>query len=524
MPRILLAAALVLSATSAMAQTNGTMLQYFDWDSNGDGQHWNRVKNSSASWATKGITAFWLPPAYKGGAGASDVGYGVYDIWDLGEFNQKGSVRTRWGTKAEYIAAIDAAHAAGIQVYGDIVLNHKTSADLTEWTTGVRVDQNNRNTEYGGDVSLQTWTKFTFPGRLQADGTLKYNNFKWNWYHFDGVDYAQNLGADGCTNCRIYKFRGTGKAWDTGVSTEKGNYDYLMGADLDFAHPDVRSHLKTWGVWYTNTAKLDGFRIDATKHISASFFNEWLYHVRQSTGKTGAFAVSEYWSSDINELNNYVNSVNGTSNDKMSAFDVPLHARFQQAADANGGFDMGSLFNNTLVAAQPTRAATFVDNHDTLEGRALYSKVQDWFKPLAYASILLRQGGYPTVFLGDYEGVPGKVANHSWVIDKMLTGRKFHVYGVQNNYFDNSNVVGWTHEGNAAHWYGMAVLLNDNRSSAGSKWMKVGSGHANQCFNDVTGATTATVCADANGWGNFQVPAGKVTVWVRTGKFGRNSG
>lgn len=146
----------------------------------------------------------------------------MYDLFDLGEFNQKGSVRTRWGTKAEYIGAIDAAHAAGIQVYADIVLNHKTSADLTEWTTGVRVDQNNRNTEYGGDVSLQTWTNFTFPGRLQANGTLMHNNFRWNWYHFDGVDYAQNPGADGCSGCRIYKFRGAGKAWDPLVSTEKG--------------------------------------------------------------------------------------------------------------------------------------------------------------------------------------------------------------------------------------------------------------------------------------------------------------
>jgi alpha-amylase len=522
--RLFQATLLATASAACMAQTNGTMLQYFDWDSNGDGQHWNRVKDASPAWAARGITAFWLPPAYKGGAGASDVGYGVYDLFDLGEFNQKGSVRTRWGTKAQYIAAIDAAHAAGIQVYGDIVLNHKTSADLTEWTTGVRVDQNNRNTEYGGDTSLQVWTNFTFPGRLQANGTLMHNNFRWNWYHFDGVDYAQNLGADGCSGCRIYKFRGAGKGWDPQVSTEKGNYAYLMGADLDFQHPDVKSHLKDWGVWYTNTAKLDGFRIDATKHIMSSYFNEWLYHVRQATGKSGAFAVSEYWERDINVLNAYVNSVNGSANDKMSAFDVPLHAKFESAANANGGFDMGSLLTNTLVAQQPTRAATFVDNHDTLDGRSLSSKVQDWFKPHAYATILLREAGYPTVFLGDYEGVPGKVASHGWIIDQMLTGRKFHAYGKQNDYFDNSDVVGWTREGNASHWYGVAVLMNDNRNSAGSKWMFVGTSHANQCFNDVTNAVGTAVCANASGWGNFSAPAGKVTVWVRSGKFGRHTG
>lgn len=520
--QLVLSVVLALGATSALAATNGTMLQYFDWDSSSDGQHWNRVNSNAATWAGKGITAFWLPPAYKGQDGATDVGYGVYDLFDLGEFNQRGSVRTRWGTKADYLAAINAAHAAGIQVYGDIVLNHKLAADALEWVTAVRVDQNNRNTEYWGDISIQAYTQFDFPGRVQ-NGTLKYNTFTWRWYHFDGSDYAVNLGADGCTGCRIYKFRGTGKAWDPEVSTEYGNYDFLMGSDVDFQHADVRSHLKDWGVWYTNFANLDGFRIDASKHISSSYFNEWLYHVRQTTGKTNAFAVSEYWAPDINALNSYVNSVNGNASDKMSAFDVPLHYKFKAAADANGTFDMTSLLSNTLVSWQPSRAATFVDNHDTLAGRGLASPVADWFKPLAYATILLRSGGYPTVFLGDHEGVSGKVANHSWVIDQMLKARKFHSYGAQNDYFDNQDVVGWTREGDAEHWYGLAVLLNDNKTSAGSKWMFVGNSHANQCFTDVTNAVATQVCANSSGWANFSVPAGKVTVWVRVAKFGLNT-
>ena len=43
-----------------------------------------------------GVTALWLPPAYKGAGGDKDVGYGVYDLYDLGEFNQKGSVPTKY--------------------------------------------------------------------------------------------------------------------------------------------------------------------------------------------------------------------------------------------------------------------------------------------------------------------------------------------------------------------------------------------------------------------------------------------
>ena len=56
--------------------------------------------------AEAGFTAVWLPPAYKGVNGAADVGYGVYDLYDLGEFEQKGSVRTKYGTKEQYLAAV----------------------------------------------------------------------------------------------------------------------------------------------------------------------------------------------------------------------------------------------------------------------------------------------------------------------------------------------------------------------------------------------------------------------------------
>lgn len=58
----------------------------------------------------------WLPPAYKAEKGAKDVGYGVYGTYDLGEFDQKGTVATKYGTRPEYEAAIEALHANGIQV------------------------------------------------------------------------------------------------------------------------------------------------------------------------------------------------------------------------------------------------------------------------------------------------------------------------------------------------------------------------------------------------------------------------
>ena len=60
------------------------------------------------SFSNLGVTVVWLPPAYKGAGGVHDVGYGVYDLYDLGEFDQKGTIPTKYGTKQEYLDAIDA--------------------------------------------------------------------------------------------------------------------------------------------------------------------------------------------------------------------------------------------------------------------------------------------------------------------------------------------------------------------------------------------------------------------------------
>ena len=56
----------------------GVIMQYFDWWSPSDGTWWNRLANSACALRAAGITAVWIPPAYKGQCASTDVGYGVY--------------------------------------------------------------------------------------------------------------------------------------------------------------------------------------------------------------------------------------------------------------------------------------------------------------------------------------------------------------------------------------------------------------------------------------------------------------
>lgn len=68
---------------------NGTMLQSFHWYTNGDSFLWKNIQETADYLKDIGITAVWLPPAYKCASGAYSVGYDPYDLFDLGEFNQK---------------------------------------------------------------------------------------------------------------------------------------------------------------------------------------------------------------------------------------------------------------------------------------------------------------------------------------------------------------------------------------------------------------------------------------------------
>jgi len=66
----------------------------------------------------------------------------VYDLYDLGEFDQKGSIRTKWGTKEELLSLSKKSQELGIGLYWDAVLNHKAAADKKEKVKVVEVDSN----------------------------------------------------------------------------------------------------------------------------------------------------------------------------------------------------------------------------------------------------------------------------------------------------------------------------------------------------------------------------------------------
>lgn len=466
-------------------EANGTIMQYFEWYLNAEASLWKQVAEEAGELAAHGISAVWLPPAYKGAGGIHDVGYGVYDIYDLGEFEQKGSIPTKYGTKQEYLDAILKLQNENIQVYADIVLNHKMGADETEEISVRAVNRNDRDEDTSGVQNILAWTKYTFPGR-----NGKYSDFTWNASHFSGVDWDERSKTS-----QIYRIEG--KHWNDDVDTEHDNYDYLMGTDLDFDNREVLQELETWGKWYLETTHVDGLRLDAVKHIDSDFYREWLTKMRTHMQKE-LFAMGEYWKPDKYSLEYYLSEVVGN----MSLFDVPLHFNFFRASKEKEGFDLRKLFEGSLAAENPMKAVTFVDNHDTQPGQALQSYIEPWFRTAAYSLILLRRAGYPCVFYGDYYGIPHDGIAALPTLKNMLRVRKECVYGPQHDYFDDYHVVGWTYEGDLEHGsFPVAVIISN--MGQGRKKMYVGIQHAGETFTNLCAAIPEIVVIDSEGNGEF---------------------
>ncbi|KAH8118061.1 alpha amylase [Phellopilus nigrolimitatus] len=429
-------------------EENPLMMQFYTWESKGDDttSWWKHFEQEIPRLKELGVSHVWLPPLQKAATGKASVGYDVYDLWDLGEFEQKGTVTTRWGTKEELLRACSAAKSNGIEIIIDAVLNHKCGGDRKETVEAIPVDPKNRLVPSGQAREIEAWTAFDFPGRGE-----KYSTMKWDYRHFSGVDWdAKSRMND------IFYINGPGrKGWSNFVANELGNYDYLLGCDIDHRQPDVKEDLLNWGSWILQVTGATGFRMDAMKHYDRRFLREFVERTKQTLGMPKLFVVSEFWTGDIALLEKYTRLLRGQS----SFFDVPLHYNLHNASMQGPHFDLRNILKDTLVERRPWDAVTFVDNHDTEIGQSLESWVDSSFKLQAYALILLRTDGFPCVFYGDlYPDQEWYDPRIGAKLELLVKARKNFAYGSITDYFQYRDCIGFARAGDERH-SGCAVVL-----------------------------------------------------------------
>ncbi len=485
---------------------NLTLMQFFHWYIRPEDKLWLQAGEQADFLSQLGITHIWLPPAYKSASGLDEPGYAVYDLYDLGEFDQKNTIRTKYGTRAELIAAINTLHEKGIAVLADIVLNHRHGADEQEDVPVQPVQGTDRNKMKGEPEIKKIWSRFTFPGRKG-----EYSDYVWDWHSFTGT-------CEDNENIYLIKNEYTDKGWEEMLDDENGNYDYLMGLDIEFRNPYVREELTKWGKWFINATQADGFRLDALKHIHFGFYKEWLDAMKEYM-KKDFLCIGEYWRNDVGVLQNYIKA----TEDRINLFDVPLHYNFHEASNKGDQYDLRTILDNTLLQSNPYRAVTFVDNHDTQPMQSLESSVEEWFKPLAYALILLRHQGLPCVFYpalygAKYMGYHEHGATEITMspvpgLPLMIRVRKDFCYGEQHNYFDNPNCIGWTYSGaDDKPGSGCAVLISNGGENR--KKMEIGKKHAGAVYKNIMEENVKLVI-DGEGYADFYVKERSISVWIK---------
>src|SRR5204863_4991136 len=113
--------ALLISPRSAHAQAHPEMIiQYFETS-------WAEITRRVPEIAAAGYTAIWLPPPTKGAEGTADVGFSVFDRFDLGDRDQRGTIATKYGTRDEVVHMVQEAHRFGLRVFFDTVMNHNAN-------------------------------------------------------------------------------------------------------------------------------------------------------------------------------------------------------------------------------------------------------------------------------------------------------------------------------------------------------------------------------------------------------------
>ncbi|KAK8036880.1 Alpha-amylase [Apiospora phragmitis] len=168
--------------------------------------------------------------------------------------------------------------------------------------------------------------------------------------------------------------------------------------------------------------------------------------------------------------------------------------------------DLRTVFDGSLVQARSGQAVTVVMTHDTQPGQTVATAIRGFFKPLAYALILLRAQGYPSVFCGDLYGIKGD-------------DRASDPPPPADDYWDDANCIGFVRRGTAHHPAGLVCVM----SNAGSGQIKMNIGDIHRGGGMERCATVAEdeVIIDDKGFGMFLCVAMSVSIWVRKDAAGR---
>jgi len=241
---------------------------------------WSDLIQKMPEIAEAGYTSLWLPPPAKGSSSYS-IGYDLFDPFDLGDKDQRGTVATHWGTKAQLLQVVQTAHQFGIRLYFDNIMNHRAfdvpgynSSTPTNLYPGLRPQDFHVQTVSGGYYA-------NWPG-IQDYG----NQWDVQYESLSGlIDLANEPGSIngnfgntlGSTIPKISFIRQPTNPeyyMDPNEPALGGGWHPFNGTNGVPISEDVNAYLIRAVMWTLYTTKCDGFRLDAVKHVPSGFFGD----------------------------------------------------------------------------------------------------------------------------------------------------------------------------------------------------------------------------------------------------------
>ena len=347
-----------------------------------------------------GFTAIWVTPIVRQnttqGGSAAYHGY-----WGLG-FDQ---VDSHLGTMQDWKDFVNAAHAAGLKVILDIVINH--TGDIIKYGTGNYSYESSTTAPY----KTSTGTVFdpktvaglsTFP-TLSPTVSFTKRPYVESW--------ATNIKSPSWLN-NVVNYHNRGDSTWSGESVQWGDFYGLD--DLFTESPAVvNGFTSVYQNWINNTG-VDGFRIDTAKHVNEAFWKSFLPAMRSaasSTGKSNFPMWGEVWDGNVYNTSYWIK--NAGYNEVL---DFPFQGRALDFVNNRNSWAMASLFNDDdLYVTENTTAnnlGTFLGNHDmgrvglflsqaTTNTTTMLSRDK-----LAHA-LMFGVRGNPIVYYGDEFGLRG---------------------------------------------------------------------------------------------------------------------
>lgn len=259
--------------------------------SDGQNWRWDRWANSGAHrWQggtlkgvqskldyldSLGVTAIWLSPVFKQ-RGHLDTyhGYGIQHFFD---------VDPRFGTRADLVDLVDAAHQRDIRIILDIIFNHS-----------------GMNWVYPDGSAMPPYKNF--PGHYDFG----------KWLDQDGSQLAtapaspdQGAWPEELQQAICYTRAGHGNLGAGSIDdphAEHKRTDFFTLRDFALDNPGVLNHLADCFKYWIALTDCDGFRIDTLKHVSFEDGRNFCGAIKEfavNLGKADFFLVGEVAGGDF---------------------------------------------------------------------------------------------------------------------------------------------------------------------------------------------------------------------------------